>query len=310
MDKRRVQSKKIDVPAPEVVVNYNKYMGGVDKHDKLRNTFALGKRHNFKKYYVKLLLFLVDIALTNSWIYYKLANNEEAKCNESRANFFVKVATEMVRQDINWEEKYKVSPLTRKQRRARRNNATDSDTEAGILPAGRVIGDDANEIEAFADLITHAECIPLSFKGIPFDIPRKSRKCQVCNYEMRRDKWKGVVLCSKHGVRLCTESHPPRKVSSPKLLKDDGEEVSDFSWTCEETGSCRTKFHNFYDREGLFVKRDVNLNERKLCFAGVKYTSQIHQKKYAALGVEVQQKQGRTSGMGRINKLKVMGYNV
>jgi len=26
-----------------VVINYNKYIGGVDNHDKLQNTFALGK---------------------------------------------------------------------------------------------------------------------------------------------------------------------------------------------------------------------------------------------------------------------------
>jgi hypothetical protein len=34
-------------------------MGGVDKHDKLWTTFALGKSHKFKKFYVKLLLFFM-----------------------------------------------------------------------------------------------------------------------------------------------------------------------------------------------------------------------------------------------------------
>jgi hypothetical protein len=64
--KRRVPNKKVEIPAPEVVCKYNKYMGGVDKHDKLRSTFSLCKQHKFKKYYVKLLLFLLDVALTNS----------------------------------------------------------------------------------------------------------------------------------------------------------------------------------------------------------------------------------------------------
>jgi hypothetical protein len=40
--KRRVHNKKVEIPAPELVFNYNKFMGGVDKHDKLRSTFALG----------------------------------------------------------------------------------------------------------------------------------------------------------------------------------------------------------------------------------------------------------------------------
>ena len=63
-------------------------MGGVDKHDKLRSPFALGKHHKFKKYYVKLMLFLVDIALTNSWIYYKMVNLDSTSGSESRADFF------------------------------------------------------------------------------------------------------------------------------------------------------------------------------------------------------------------------------
>jgi hypothetical protein len=46
--KRRVGNQKVDVPAPELVCNYNKYMGGIDRHDRLRSTFSLGKRHKFK----------------------------------------------------------------------------------------------------------------------------------------------------------------------------------------------------------------------------------------------------------------------
>lgn len=47
-------NKKVQVPAPEVVGNCTKFMGGVDNHEKLQSTFALGKQHKFKKYYVKL----------------------------------------------------------------------------------------------------------------------------------------------------------------------------------------------------------------------------------------------------------------
>jgi hypothetical protein len=94
--RRRIGNTKVDVEAPEAIVNYNKYMSGVDKHDRLRNSFALGKRHKYKKYYVKLMLFLIDIALTNAWIYYKMANTEEADMDESRADFFMKIASEMV----------------------------------------------------------------------------------------------------------------------------------------------------------------------------------------------------------------------
>jgi len=53
-------------------------MGGVDCHDRLCSTFSLCKCHGFKKYYVKLFLFLVGIALTNAWVYYKMSNEEVA----------------------------------------------------------------------------------------------------------------------------------------------------------------------------------------------------------------------------------------
>jgi hypothetical protein len=71
---------------------------------------------------------------------------------------------------------------------------------------------------------------------------QKRKKCQLCNYKMHQDKWKGVVLCSHHGVRLCTESHQPRSVSKPMLLQDNGKEATD-SYICEEEGSCWTKLH-------------------------------------------------------------------
>jgi hypothetical protein len=55
--------------------------------------------------------------------------------------------------------------------------------------------------------------------------------------------------------------------------------------------------------------KKINLNDDKLCFSGVKYTSEIHQKKYAAFGINVHVAKHRSNGMGRIHKLKLMGYN-
>ena len=91
-----------------VVKNYNKYMRGVEKHDKLRSTFSLSKHHKFKKYYVKLMLFLVDVAMTNSWIYYKLVNPDKCKKSEARADYFLSIAQYLVRPGYDWSAKYKV----------------------------------------------------------------------------------------------------------------------------------------------------------------------------------------------------------
>jgi hypothetical protein len=69
----QIRKDKRDVPAPKTVKAYNAYMQGVDRHDQLQETFALTKRHGFKKRYVKTLLSLINIALTNARICYFLA---------------------------------------------------------------------------------------------------------------------------------------------------------------------------------------------------------------------------------------------
>jgi len=102
--KRRSGRESLHVSAPVVVDNYNKYMGGVDCHDRLRSTFSLCKRHGFKKYYVKLLLFLVDIGLTNAWVYYQLCNEGLCKKDGARAEFFEQLAESMVNGKTNWRK--------------------------------------------------------------------------------------------------------------------------------------------------------------------------------------------------------------
>jgi hypothetical protein len=106
---------------------------------------------------------------------------------------------------------------------------------------------------------------------------------------------------------LCTSIVPPRQKSLPKLYKKDGSAVTDYSWTCPDEASCWTKFHDFYEPKGLFTKQKLNLNEQKVRFGGVVYTSELYQKKYAALGIEVKKKNGNTKGMGRINLKDHMG---
>ena len=44
------------------------------------------------------------------------------------------------------------------------------------------------------------------------------------------------------------------------------------------------------------------MSPQKCKFAGVIYTSSLHQLKYEALGVEVKLKKGNSSGVGRINE--------
>ena len=54
------------VPCPEAAQHYNKYMGGVDLNDQLRGYYSL--RMKCRKYYKYIFWFLVDLAITNTYI--------------------------------------------------------------------------------------------------------------------------------------------------------------------------------------------------------------------------------------------------
>jgi len=272
---RKVGNAKVEVMAPVAVSNYNKYMGGVDRHDQLRSSFSLCKAHHFKKYYVKLMLFLVDIGLTNAWIYYKKCNKELCAKEGSRANFFQSVAEEMVNVNAKWAMYW------------------DKDNDFAEDDAGA-------DIDTTPKVLNVANCVPTSLEVIPAKIGTKMKSCQVCSYEMRGFKWKSVTLCPNHGARLCTDARKSREESEPKLIKKDGSPVTDWDWTCQSEDTCWNKFHDFYLPNGLF-NNNISLSSSQKCkFAEFVCSSDLYQKKYAALGIPVKRKNGKTFGKGLI----------
>ncbi len=88
----------------------------------------------------------------------------------------------------------------------------------------------------------------------------------------------------------------------PTIRKKDGSAVTDCSWTCETTDSCWNKFHKFYRPQGLFNNNFFFASREKVRFAHYVYISPLYQKKYAALGIQVNVKNGNQSGVGRIDK--------
>jgi hypothetical protein len=274
---RKSGATQIAVSAPMAVANYNKFMGGVDRHDRLRSTFSLCKRHKFKKYYVKLLLFIMDIGLTNAWVYYKMCHEDTCSKERARADFFQTIAECMVNTETNWQE-YEQSTS------ALSNHFLDLETP---------------EQEEDEWQIT---CLPVHLNSLPAKLSTKIKICQVCKYELRKPKWKSVTLCPRHGVRLCTEVRQERRKSLPIITKTDGSIVTDWSWTCDTTDSCWNKFHKFYQPQGLFNTRFTFTSTDRVKFASYVYTSPLYQKKYCALGIEVTLKSGKTAGMGRFDE--------
>jgi hypothetical protein len=167
-------------------------MGGVDKHNKLRSTFSLGKHHNFKKHYVKLMLFLVDVAVTNSWICYKLVHPNECKKSEARADYFLSITQHLVRPGYDCSAKYKVIIDLDEGKQEER---------LGYLPMRRRNGKAVNDVIIDMDKAAlEDKCEFIDFSSVPFNAKKRSKTCQICNYEMQKPKWKGVVMCMNHGV--------------------------------------------------------------------------------------------------------------
>jgi len=163
-------------------------MGGVDRHDRLQSIFSLGKQHKFKKYYVKLMLFLVDIALTNAWIYYQMANDQVGEKAGDRADFYIRIASDMIHQDLDFEALYKVRAQGNRKLRPRQNiriddsdaNEEDEDYDSEddnidnliIRPNVQMSDDEHASLEQFIKLSSSDTCIPCSFTSYPFPLKK------------------------------------------------------------------------------------------------------------------------------------------
>ncbi|KAK3862225.1 hypothetical protein Pcinc_031890 [Petrolisthes cinctipes] len=69
--KRYDKKKKstVMIPCPAIVLEYNKFMGGVDLMDSLLSLYRIHTRS--KKYYHKLLFHFLDVTVVNCWLLYR-----------------------------------------------------------------------------------------------------------------------------------------------------------------------------------------------------------------------------------------------
>ncbi|ETN22011.1 hypothetical protein PPTG_20871 [Phytophthora nicotianae INRA-310] len=77
-----------NVPCPGVVAEYQRYMGGVDRHDQLRlQAYSIQMAIRFNKYYKGLFLGLVDMALVNAYILHRHIWEKTKKRRNSHFEF-------------------------------------------------------------------------------------------------------------------------------------------------------------------------------------------------------------------------------
>lgn len=73
----------------ELVNQYNMHMGGVDVLDQIMSRFALAKGHTYKKWHKKLGLSILDMAKSNAYASYLLANPDLRKNERDPHRWFV-----------------------------------------------------------------------------------------------------------------------------------------------------------------------------------------------------------------------------
>ena len=87
------------VPCPSLVVDYQKYMGGVDRHDQLRlQSYSLQLITRFTKYYKSLFLGLVDMAVVNCYIIHNMWREKNGKTPKDHHNFLVDLQAALVQE--------------------------------------------------------------------------------------------------------------------------------------------------------------------------------------------------------------------
>jgi hypothetical protein len=85
------------VACPQIVTDYHKLMGGVDRHDQLRlQRYALQTSHRFRKYYKCLFMGLVDLVIVNCYVTHCACAKRKGVAPLKRADFMTRLHTELL----------------------------------------------------------------------------------------------------------------------------------------------------------------------------------------------------------------------
>ena len=284
---RRVGRQKTPVKAPSAIARYNKNMQAVDRFDQLNQLFSLAKRHKFHKYYNKLTMALLDIALVNAEQHYFMVDGRTRR-DESRYQFrrdlsqlFLETAWDHFQLDSD-------IPFTNLFATPRDTSIVAHEVLAGtnqrlsISPARfddflmAPTADDPRPAEGLDESpLPPITCHPVSVIAYLKKNNAKQSggrsyhgsRCQVCAWEMRTDITKHVAICSEHGIRMCTV-HRPLPADSPFsiALKDETKSATLSEWYCpDQSATCWQKGHHFYIPNGVWGKSPTIRYDKYMC---------------------------------------------
>ena len=97
----RGESSKKKVPCLTNIQNYHRFMGGVDRHDYLRMAkYSVQFNQIFKKWYKMFFCAMIDLVLVNSFVVWKILNNDLRKQKHDHASFNEQVALGLLHMNI------------------------------------------------------------------------------------------------------------------------------------------------------------------------------------------------------------------
>lgn len=92
--RKNKDGSRVQVPCPQSVALYNKFMGGVDRNDQLRGFYNV--RLKCRKFYKYVFWFFFDIAITNSYILFRQYNDVKETRIPDLKTFRVELARSLI----------------------------------------------------------------------------------------------------------------------------------------------------------------------------------------------------------------------
>jgi hypothetical protein len=250
---RLIGKEPMAFPAPMCIVEYNKYMQGVDRLDQLRAKYSLADGHSFQKWHKKLAMAFIDIARCNAYVTRCLVMDDQPKSRNAHRDFMVDLAAELVtgrwKESVQDEGMFFADP-----------QASTGPTTPSVEPSTP-----STPTELVCRFI-------LSSKQFP-DASRGKRGCKVCLFEGRYETVK-TNYCLQHNVCLCSGKYPtPVRLAGILCPHED--------W------SCWRKFHEFYLPNGLFnrqgrILRASSINKAKRELSMVTESSVAQRRSWSA----------------------------
>jgi hypothetical protein len=107
--RKRKDHESMLLKCPPVVKIYSKYMGGVDRSDRMVRTYSVSRQS--KKWWYRLFYYLLDTALANSYILYTQSPNHDTL---SELDYLKKLAVALIRGVVRGEQ---VQPRPQRKRK-------------------------------------------------------------------------------------------------------------------------------------------------------------------------------------------------